>query len=189
MRARSWMAALALVVGTSIAVGRAMPALVTNQVRRRRQSARTPRSSQTAARDATIPKASGTRVPSVQLNLVIAGLGPKGCDVQVKPGNASCKFSPVYEKRGENRQFVAALTAEPASSCATSSFAAPTERSQSPSRSANQAKLQERSIAVSGSRASPRRKVPTHPATAPAFTCYLSSPSKLAKADESRTRR
>ena len=31
MRARSWMAALVLVVGTSIAVGRAMPALVTSQ--------------------------------------------------------------------------------------------------------------------------------------------------------------
>ena len=28
----------------------------------------------------------------VQLNLVIAGLGLEGCDVEVKPANAGCKF-------------------------------------------------------------------------------------------------
>ena len=40
------------------------------------------------------------------MSCVVAGLGSEGCDVQVKPGNASCKFSPVYKKRGENHQFV-----------------------------------------------------------------------------------
>ena len=42
----------------------------------------------------------------MQLNLVIAGLGTEGCDVEVKPGNASCKFRPIYGngKRGETGQ-------------------------------------------------------------------------------------
>lgn len=29
---------------------------------------------------------------SVQLHLVIGGLGKEGCDVEIKPGNASCRF-------------------------------------------------------------------------------------------------
>jgi hypothetical protein len=39
-------------------------------------------------------KATGSHFPAIQLNLVVAGLGTKGCDVEVKPANASCKFRP-----------------------------------------------------------------------------------------------
>ena len=39
-------------------------------------------------------KGSGSHFPTIQLNLVIAGLGTEGCDVEVKPANAGCKFRP-----------------------------------------------------------------------------------------------
>ena len=106
MRARSWMAALALVVGTSIAVGRAMPALVTNQTPEKAQANETEKvkSPTRGARVASLPERRSRRL---QLNLVIAGLGTEGCDVEIKPGNASCKFRPIYGKRGESRQHVA----------------------------------------------------------------------------------
>ena len=62
MRARSWMAALALVVGTSIAVGRAMPALVDEPDLRERHkpTTTTPRKSNRSPRAAD-PKPAGTR--------------------------------------------------------------------------------------------------------------------------------
>src|SRR5271166_5813427 len=99
MRARSWMTALALVVGTSIAVGRAMPALVRSQPpdQGRAEEHKTP-DPKNVNPDG---KQSGPRVAAIQLNLVIAGLGSEGCDVEIKPANASCKFRTIYEKRGQ----------------------------------------------------------------------------------------
>jgi hypothetical protein len=186
MRVRSWMAALALVVGTSIAVGRAMPVLMTNQAPDQGKAEGTEKVKSRS--ESKTPKPSGTRVPSVQLNLVIAGLGSEGCDVQVKPGNSSCKFSPIYEKRGETRQFV------------------PQEGRASLELRDVELRGAERTILVAvtiresgqaertfyrGFRLTTKREVKAAnaPAAPPAFTCYLSSPSKLAKADESRTRR
>src|SRR4051794_27810071 len=105
MRARSWMAALALVVGTSFAVGRAMSALVTTQTPDRTQANETkPVKPRPEGPD---PKPSGATIASIELNLVIAGLGAEGCEVEIKPGNASCKFRAIYGKRGESRQHVA----------------------------------------------------------------------------------
>ena len=43
---------------------------------------------------------------SVSLNLVIAGLGREGCDIEVKPGNAGCKFRSVYGQGKEGLQHV-----------------------------------------------------------------------------------
>ncbi len=37
-------------------------------------------------------KRSATTIPAVRLNLEIAGLGQHGCEVDVKPGNPSCRF-------------------------------------------------------------------------------------------------
>ena len=97
MRARSWMAALALIAGSLIAVGRAVPALVSSPTQDQGQSQDIkkvePRS------PSVDPKPPDSRIPSVQLNLVIAGLGREGCDVEVKPGNASCKFRALNEQR------------------------------------------------------------------------------------------
>ena len=187
MRARSRMAALALVVGTSFAVGRAMPTLVANQTSDKTQATKTEKvKSPPEDQGAKSPR---TTIASIELNLVIAGLGDEGCDVEIKPGNASCKFRPIYGKRGESRQHVA---------------------------SDGFAKLELRDVELRGADRTctvaitvrePRQtartfyrgfRLPTakeepaataKPLSATAFTCYLRAPSKLAKADESRTRK
>jgi hypothetical protein len=180
------MAALALVVGTSFALGRAVPALVANQTPDKTQANET-ESVKSQPKDQG-PKSPRTTLASIELNLVIAGLGTDGCDVEIKPGNASCKFRPVYGKRGENHQHVA---------------------------NDGRAKLELRDVELRGADRTctvaitvrePRQTARTFyrgfrldtkqesavtakPSLGQVFTCYLSSPSKLAKADESRTRK
>jgi hypothetical protein len=186
MRARSWMAALALIVGTLIAVGRAVPALVSSPAQDQGQAQDAtqaePRSQTTS------PKPPDSRIPAVQLDLVIAGLSREGCDVEVKPGNASCKFRALNERGAEGRQHVS---------------------------SAGRAKLQLRDVELRGADRTctvaitvrePGQTVKTiyrgfrlasrsdaagssTTTAVPIFTCYLSSPSKLAKVDDSRSRK
>lgn len=67
MQARSWMAAL------TVAVGTAFP---------------------TAPR-ALAEEKSEPATHKVAMNLNIAGLGPQGCDVQIKPGHGGCRFQSV----------------------------------------------------------------------------------------------
>ena len=186
MRARSWMAALALVVGTSIAAGRAMPALESSQAPEKGQTAETKKvNPETQSSD---PKRAETRVPSVQLNLRIAGLGAQGCDVQVKPGNASCKFRPLYDQRAEDRQHVAAdgtanlelRDVELRGADRTCTIAITIrEPGQAPRTFYRGFRLASK----------PEVGKTSRPGSVPAFTCFLSSPSKLAKADESRARK
>ena len=97
MRARSWMAALALIAGTSIAVGRAMPAAspAEDPGQGQPQQAEQPR----AGSQTSKPKSTEEPIQAVVLNLEIAGLGHEGCDVEVTPGNPSCKFRVVNMTR------------------------------------------------------------------------------------------
>jgi hypothetical protein len=186
MRARSRMAALALVVGTSFAVGRAMPALVANQTSGKTQATETEKvKSPPQDQGAKTPR---TTIASIELNLVIAGLGTDGCEVEIKPGNASCKFRPIYGKRGESRQHVAndgrakleLRDVELRGADRTCSIAItvrePKQTARTFYRGFRLATKQEPSATGK-------------PSAGPAFTCYLSSPSKLAKADEARTRK
>ena len=91
MRARSWMAALALIAGTSIAVGRAMPVPVSipddGQGRPQEPDQSKPRAATTDAKPPAKP------IPAVMLNLEIAGLGSDGCDVEVKPATRVAGFA------------------------------------------------------------------------------------------------
>jgi hypothetical protein len=137
------------------------------------------------------PKPTSPIIPSVQLNLVIAGLNRGGCDVEVKPGNASCRFRAVddnggagrhhvdsdgfstvqlrdVELRGADRTCIVAITVH--------------ESGQSPKTVYRGFRIPQRSSkpGAAGSSAS---------ASAPVITCYLSSPSKLARADDSRSRK
>jgi hypothetical protein len=132
MRARSWMAALALIAGTSIVVGRAMPALAPSaaadqdqgQAPGDKKAATSTRSEadeskkdkgqdpgQNAKTAETRSQSALTKPPtgssrSVSVNLVIAGLGREGCDVEVKPANASCRFRAVDNQGKEGRSHV-----------------------------------------------------------------------------------
>ncbi len=106
MRARSWMAALALIGASSILIGRGLSA----QGAGRAQEASPPKSAAsppaksspdsdrgTSAGSPTAPPSSPS-LPSIELDLAIAGLGSDGCDVEVKPANPSCKFRPTPSK-------------------------------------------------------------------------------------------
>lgn len=101
MRARSWMAALALMGATTFLIGRVLSA----QAPSGSQEPAKNQQSGEHARDGSAGKAadgsksarshsSKSQFPTIQLNLVIAGLGTEGCEVEVKPANASCKFRP-----------------------------------------------------------------------------------------------
>jgi hypothetical protein len=180
------MAALVLVVGTSIAVGRAMPALEMSTADDKGKAADAPKTKSPSEKAGS--KTPATRVPAAQLDLVVAGLGSEGCDVQVKPGNASCKFSAVYKKRGENHQFVP------------SDGYASLELRDIELRGAYRTITVAITIREKGQAAKtfyrgfrlkskPDAKDPEATSDAPTFTCYLSSPSKIAKSEESRTRR
>ena len=107
MRARSWMAALALIAATSILIGRGLSAPASGPVQEpspAKAAKKTPEKSADAgasakgdSRSGTRPAKrpdSGNRYPRIQVNLVVAGLGTEGCDVVVKPANAGCKFRP-----------------------------------------------------------------------------------------------
>jgi hypothetical protein len=194
MRARSWMAALAVIAGCSIALGLARAAQTPAQEKAQDRS--NEQAGANAANKSAAPKPAASVIAVVRLNLAIAGLGPEGCDVEVKPGNASCKFRVLnvtetgdlfkkgaerpqhvssagfaymelrdVELRGADRMFTVAVTVrEPGQTAKT---------------------------VYRGFRLPPGAAASTG-ATAgkvPAFTCYLSSPSKVARLEESATRK
>jgi hypothetical protein len=196
MRARSWMAALALIAGTSIAVGRAMPASSPNrgdesQGRPQQPDQSKPRSPAADSKPAVAP------VQSVLLNLEIAGLGSEGCDVEVKPGNASCKFrvnksamNGAKTVRGkEGRQHVSSeghalleltdVQLRGADRVCTVAITVlePGQTSKTVYRGFRLAPRTEAGVSASAS------------GTVPSFTCYLSSPSKVATIEQTRARK
>ncbi len=194
MRARSWMAALALVAGTSIAVGRAMPVTSVTpdegQVRPQQPNQAKPRAATVQAKSAATP------IEAVTLNLEIAGLGSDGCDVEVKPANASCKFranrmttergKAVRGKEGpqhvssEGHAVVELKDVEVSGADRVCALAITVlEPGQTPK------------TVYRGFRLSPRPEagVVSSAGTVPTFTCYLSSSSKVATAEQGRTRK
>ena len=106
MRARSWMAALALIGASSLLIGRGLsaqgaggaddPPPSKGAKARRDPSAADSKTGEKPKSDA--PKGSSSRLPKIRLDLRIAGLGGEGCDVEVKPANPSCKFRPTKLK-------------------------------------------------------------------------------------------
>jgi hypothetical protein len=185
------MALLALVAGAAGFVAKA----VTAQAPPPSQGAAQTSSAGSENRDSTTKtpdaKLTSPIIPTVQLNLVIAGLNRGGCDVEVKPGNPSCRFKAVDDKgsagrhhvgsdgfstlqlrdvelRGADRTCIVAITVR--------------EPGQSPKTVYRGFRLPQRSS--KGGAASSSAS-----AAAPVITCYLSSPSKLARADDSRPRK
>jgi hypothetical protein len=104
MRARSWMAALALVGGASIVMERGLSAKAPRPTQEQGQTPDQTKPARPAAR-ITAPKPADSRIPLVHLNLAIAGLGRDGCELEVKPANAGCKFRPVYLNKGPDGVF------------------------------------------------------------------------------------
>jgi hypothetical protein len=191
------MAALVLITGTSIAVGRAMTAPNSNEDRSQDQPSRpAPLPAPSASSD---PKAKEPLVPVVRLTVEIAGLGREGCDIEVKPGNASCKFRAVKvlkdgsaSGRGdEGLQHVSSeghaamelRDVELRGADRTCTVAITVREPGQPAKTVYRGFRLAPHTAEAG-RASSEKTVPN-------FTCYLSSPSKsrIAKVDESSTRK
>jgi hypothetical protein len=194
MRARSWMAALALIAGTSIAVGRAMPASspTTDQGQEQRQQDDRP----AAKSQTTDAKPADKPIKAVVLNLEIAGLSPEGCDVEVKPGNASCRFQAINMTRNGGKLERAKEGAQHVSSVGHAVLELQNVELRGADRTCTVA------ITVRESGQAPKTvyrgfRLPARPESGaslpasqvPSFTCYLSSPSKVANADQSRSRK
>jgi hypothetical protein len=197
MRARSWMAALALIAGTSIAVGHAMPALSPkdDQVKDQPPTVNVTTRPEPAA-DPTPPE---SVIPAIRLSLKIAGLGREGCDVEVKPGNASCRFRVVHPAKDRATAGKGQQSTQHVSSGGDASLELRDVELRGADRtctvaitvreSGQEPKTVYRGFRIA-SRPEPRgTAAAANAASIPTFTCYLSSPSKVAKADGSRTRK
>jgi len=122
------------------------------------------------------------------VDLVIAGLDRDGCDVDVKPGNASCKFRAVNDQGKEGRLHIS------------SHGRARVELRELELRGADRTctvaiTVREKGRAAKtiyrGFRLTPQaNSTKTSPQAAVAdFTFYLRSPSKVVRADEGQTRK
>jgi hypothetical protein len=194
MRARSWMAALALIAGTSIAVGRAMPASSPTEDQGQEQPQQDDRPA--AKSQTTDAKPADKPIKAVLLNLEIAGLSPEGCDVEVKPGNASCRFQAINMTRNGGKLERAKEGAQHVSSVGHAVLELQNVELRGADRTCTVA------ITVRESGQAPKTvyrgfRLPARPESGaslpasqvPSFTCYLSSPSKVANADQSRSRK
>ncbi|MGC1721202.1 MAG: hypothetical protein WA746_19625 [Isosphaeraceae bacterium] len=173
MQVRSWMAAVVLVAGSTL--------LLSGVARSQKSgSDQTPPSAE--GQDAGAPKTQDSQNPSVQekkstpntqtveLNLLIAGLGQDGCEVEIKPGNRSCRFQPQHlrvESQGKAKFLFRDIELRGADRNCT--FAITVHETGQASRTIY------RGFRI-GSRLTPG------PASqgAQSFTCYMNSPSKLA---------
>jgi hypothetical protein len=196
MRARSWMAALALIAGTSIAVGRAMPASSPTEDQGQEQP-QPPQDDQPAARlQTTDAKPADKPIKAVVLNLEIAGLSPEGCDVEVKPGNASCRFQAINMTKNGGKLERAKEGAQHVSSVGHAVLELQNVELRGADRTCTVAITVRESgqapkTVYRGFRlpARPEAGLPASVNQVPTFTCYLSSPSKVANVEQSRTRK
>jgi hypothetical protein len=194
MRARSWMAALALIAGTSIAVGRAMPASSPTEDQGQEQPQQDDRPA--AKSQTTDAKPADKPIKAVLLNLEIAGLSPEGCDVEVKPGNASCRFQAINMTKNGGKLERAKEGAQHVSSVGHAVLELQNVELRGADRTCTVAITVRESgqapkTVYRGFRlpARPEAGLPASVNQVPTFTCYLSSPSKVANVEQSRTRK
>jgi hypothetical protein len=194
MRARSWMAALALIAGTSIAVGRAMPASSPTEDQGQEQPQQ---DDQPAARSQTTDaKPADKNIKAVVLILEIAGLSQDGCDVEVKPGNASCRFQAINMTKNGGKLDRAKEGAQHVSSLGKAVLELQNVELRGADRTCTVAITVRESgqapkTVYRGFRlpARPEAGLPASVNQVPTFTCYLSSPSKVANVEQSRARK
>jgi hypothetical protein len=118
-----------------------------------------------------------TDVHKVKLELRIAGVGRNGCDIEIKPGHAGCKFQVIRHHLAGDRgwgQLQLVLddvqTRSPDRDCA---FAITIREPGQADRTVHR-----------GLRLTPPKLGQTTPTDE--LTCYLSSPSMLARAEKTR---
>jgi hypothetical protein len=196
MRVRSWMAALALIAGTSIAVGRAMPAPSPIAEPVQGPASQADPAAGSSQTQSAKPKPSEEPIKSIFLNLEIAGLGREGCDVEVMAANPSCKFGVINLKREGGRLVRAKDGAQHVSSVGhaivelqnvelrgadrTCTVKIAVHESGQPEKTVYRGfRIPDRTRA--GATAAPGQSL--------SFTCLLSASSKVATAEQSRSRK
>ena len=112
----------------------------------------------------------------VTLDLAIDGLGAGGCDIEIKPGHAGCHFKPV------SRHLASAKAAIDLDDVRTTSVDRDCVFAITIREPGQQPRTVHRGLRLS-------KPTPGRPASAQILTCYLRSPSRLAKAKETRARR
>ena len=151
MRGRSWMAALTLAAGLTPAFSLAGD-------------------SPSPAPAGSPAQAAATKSETVSLQLRIAGLGPKGCEVEIKPGHPGCKFKALKETVGESGILNLVLKdVQTVSADRDCTFAITIHEPGQADRTMF------RGLRIT---ATPEKN------KLPSLVCYLSSPSRLAKASE-----
>ncbi len=173
MQLKSWMATLVLAAGSTVLLDLPVRA---QQAGPDQEQAKAESPDQAKAKGESRATGKPAQAPGahpVELNLLIAGLGREGCEVEVKPGNRGSRFQPQsqhigasgkasfvfrdVEVRGADRNCSFAITIR--------------ESGQAPK------------TIYRGFRIASRLAPSTSPTTAQSFTCYMNSPSKLAGLD------
>jgi len=181
MQIRSWTATLVLVAGTTVLLGLAAWAQKTGTNQAPPEAA-----SQVAPKPAAKPvetspsrdaKGEGSPMYCLELNLIIAGLGQEGCEIEVKPGNRGSRFQAQRKHvgaKGEARFLFKDIELRGADHNCT--FAITLEESKQASRTIYR-----------GFRVIPRGTTAgmSVATTIPTFTCYMNAPSKLARLERS----
>jgi hypothetical protein len=177
MQIRSWTATLVLVAGTTALLGLAASAQKTSadQASAEAGSPVAPKpaikpAETSPSRDA---KSEASRMHCLELNLIIAGLGQQGCEIEVKPGNRGCRFQAQRKHvgaKGEARFLFKDIELRGAEHNCT--FAITLEESKQAPRTIYR-----------GFRVIPRGTTGASTVTSaiPSFTCYMNAPSKLAR--------
>ena len=111
----------------------------------------------------------------VRVDLRIAGLGHEGCTVEIKPGHAGCKFDAVTEHVDGSGQKVFALKNIRISGADRDCAVAIT--------------IKEPGHPVKTVHRGLRLSADTPKGTAQTLSCYLNSPSKIARAEAAREKR
>jgi hypothetical protein len=124
---------------------------------------------------------------TIRLDLAIDGLGADGCDVEIKPGDASCQFKPgaaKYQDKAGNPYHISSRGKEIIELDAVRTT------------SADRFCIFEITVREPGQEPATVRRGLRLSNTAPGLTpppqtltCYFRSPSKLARANESTTRK
>jgi hypothetical protein len=128
---------------------------------------------------ATAPPVENTPAASrVQLNLDIAGLGPQGCDVEIAPGHMGCQFRPVSFHLSRHEANNKKILFEDIQTTGSDRYCIFAITIREPGHPVKTIRRGLRLVAPS-----------SQPSPSQLLFCYLSSPSKLAKASEMRERR
>lgn len=114
----------------------------------------------------------------VWIDLVIDGIGPKGCDVEIKPGHASCQFTaPKTRHVVEAKTFIELNDVRTTGADRDCVFAITIREPGQPARTVH------RGLRLA-------KLPPLRAEDEQVLTCYLRTPSKLARAEaEKKTRK